>query len=98
MKTILSTLLAGGLCIVILGGEYSAAVESNVPLSPGKMYEIGGHKMHLYHLGQTNKGTSIILEASASAFQSTDMSFNRSRRSPCRNRIDRKITRLNSSH
>src|SRR5262245_44977879 len=68
MRRIFNVLLAGGVCIATPPGIHCPAAESEAPPPLGKMYEIGGHKMHLYKTGETDKGPSIVLEAGAGAF------------------------------
>jgi len=48
------------------GGRCCA--ESEVPQPIGKLYEVGGHKMHLYATGLTANGPAVVLEAGAGAF------------------------------
>jgi hypothetical protein len=42
--------------------------ESDAPPPLGKLYEVGGHKMHLYQTGNGGGQPAVVLEAGASAF------------------------------
>jgi hypothetical protein len=56
------------LLATLLVGSHNQAYESEMPRPLGKMYDVGGHKMHLYATGKDNDGPSVILEAEAGAF------------------------------
>jgi pimeloyl-ACP methyl ester carboxylesterase len=60
--------LAKNICLVLLIGTYCHAADPDPPPPLGKLYEIGGHKMHLYATGESNGGPSVVLEAGAGAF------------------------------
>lgn len=66
MKYITSTLLL--LCLVVLGlifiGLGLRAVTVDVP-PPGKLYDVGGHKLHLDCRGKKNGQPTIIFESGA---------------------------------
>ena len=44
------------------------AAEPDAPPPLGKLYDVGGHKMHLYHTGKATGGPAVVLEAGAGAF------------------------------
>lgn len=51
--------------------RFAAAVEPaevTTPDPPGKLYDVGGHKMHLYQSGSRNRGPAVVLEAGSGAF------------------------------
>src|SRR5688572_1451804 len=56
------------ICFSILIGTYCQAAETEAPPPPGKLYEVGGRKMHLYQSGKEQEGPSVVLEAGAGAF------------------------------
>jgi pimeloyl-ACP methyl ester carboxylesterase len=60
-------LLAGG-CLTLFAGATCQAVDATTPLPPGKMYNVGGHKMHLYATGEGGTGPPVVLEAGSGAF------------------------------
>jgi pimeloyl-ACP methyl ester carboxylesterase len=62
---VLSSFLGG---ILFVHPIATTAAESTEPAPPppGKMYDVGGHKMHLYRTG--TGGPAVILEAGAGAF------------------------------
>jgi pimeloyl-ACP methyl ester carboxylesterase len=62
---ILMASVLGGL-VFTLTVEGKGAESSSAPAPLGKLYEVGGHKMHLYCTG--NGGPAVILEAGAGAF------------------------------
>jgi len=47
---------------------YCRGAESDAPPPLGKLYEVGGHKMHLYQIGNVGRGPVVLLEAGAGAF------------------------------
>ena len=62
------TFLNAGLLLAFAFGALAHAAESEAPPPPGKLYEIGGRKMHLYATGESNAGPAVVLEAGAGAF------------------------------
>lgn len=64
-----SGLLAGGL-LTLLASAFCWAGSDAEPPPLGKLYEVGGHKMHLYASGNVtgNPGPSVVLEAGTGAF------------------------------
>ena len=68
MQTTISFLQRRGICLAILLGSYSGAAQPDAPPPPGKLYDVGGHKMHLYSKGDGHSGPAVILEAGATAF------------------------------
>ena len=68
MKKTLPVLLGGGVCLAFLIVTYCRAAEPDAPPPPGKIYEIGGHKMHLYETANATSGPSVVLEAGAGGF------------------------------
>ena len=56
------------ICIGCLIGPHCWCADVEAPPPPGKLYDIGGHKMHLYFTGETNPGPLVVLEAGAGAF------------------------------
>jgi pimeloyl-ACP methyl ester carboxylesterase len=44
------------------------AEDAVAPAPPGKLYEVGGHAMHLYATGLSRPGPSVVLEAGSGAF------------------------------
>ena len=42
--------------------------EPDAPPPLGKLYDVGGHNMHLYHTGKATGGPAVVLEAGAGAF------------------------------
>src|SRR5687767_9020031 len=59
-------LLPRFVCLAFLMGMSCHAADPDAPAPIGKLYEIGGHKMHLY--ATAGAGPSIVLEAGAGAF------------------------------
>src|SRR5216117_41877 len=60
------TFLNAGLLLVFAFGALAHAAEFEAPPPPGKLYEIGGRKMHLYATGESNAGPAVVLEAGGS--------------------------------
>src|SRR5262249_5159804 len=60
--------LGRAICLGFLLAMHCRSEEPGAPPSLGKLYEVGGHKMHLYATGENNKGPSVVLEAGAGAF------------------------------
>jgi pimeloyl-ACP methyl ester carboxylesterase len=46
----------------------SGASAKATPAPLGKLYDVGGHKMHLYQSGNSSSQPAVVLEAGASAF------------------------------
>ena len=44
------------------------AAEPDAPPPLGKLYDVGGHNMHLYHRGKATGGPAVVLEAGSGAF------------------------------
>lgn len=61
-------LLGRVILLVFVTEARGAAAELDAPPPLGKLYEVGGHKMHLYATGASNRGPSVVLEAGAGAF------------------------------
>lgn len=61
-------LLAASACGLLVIETHSWAAEANAPQPLGKIYEVGGHKMHLYDTGGTNDGLTIVLESGTGGF------------------------------
>lgn len=69
MQAILSFLtrfILGGTIFVYSLGAGGAEPTAPAPPPPGKLYEVGGHKMHLHRTG--TGGPTVVLEAGAGAF------------------------------
>src|SRR5689334_18119619 len=61
------------ICAALLAAQFLTlnncrAADAAPPPPLGKIYEIGGHKMHLYALGGKDTGPSVVLEAGTGAF------------------------------
>jgi len=54
--------------LYFLFATYAQGAESDAPPPLGKLYEVGGHKMHLYEIGSGGSGPAVLLEAGAGAF------------------------------
>src|SRR5947207_14835158 len=54
--------------LYFLFATYARGAESDAPPPLGKLYEVGGHKMHLYEIGNGGSGPAVLLEAGAGAF------------------------------
>jgi pimeloyl-ACP methyl ester carboxylesterase len=65
MKQNFASLVAA---LVVFSQVHSGAIEPAAPSPLGKLYDIGGYKLHLYRTGDANGGPSVILEAGAGAF------------------------------
>lgn len=65
-KIILAALAGGFLTFLAATASRAAGPEAPPPL--GRLYEVGGHKMHLYATGQSTQGPSVVLEAGTGAF------------------------------
>jgi len=50
------------------GVREQPGAETDAPSPLGKLYEVGGHKMHLYRTGNGNSRPAVVLEAGAGAF------------------------------
>ncbi|MHB8522251.1 MAG: alpha/beta hydrolase [Limisphaerales bacterium] len=68
MKKNIDLLLSRGICLAFFIVVHCWAAEPEAPPPLGKLYEVGGHKMHLYANGDSNKGPSVVLEAGTGAF------------------------------
>lgn len=60
--------LLAGVLASFLFAPLGQGAEMDAPPPLGKLYEVGGHKMHLYHTGNTNSGPTVVLEAGSGAF------------------------------
>ena len=60
-KVILTLLAAGFIAFPV--ATPCRAADGAAPPPPGKLYEVGGHKMYLYATGGSNPGPSVVLEA-----------------------------------
>jgi len=56
------------ICVACYIEAKCGPVELEGPQPLGKLYEVGGHKMHLYLTGEGNRGPAVVLEAGAGAF------------------------------
>lgn len=65
-KIIPTTLASGFLTLLAATPSWAADREAPPPL--GKLYEVGGHKMHLYATGESTREPSVVLEAGTGAF------------------------------
>ena len=54
--------------LYFLFATYAHGAESDEPPPLGKLYEVGGHKMHLYEIGNGGSGPAVLLEPGAGAF------------------------------
>src|SRR5262245_25752195 len=68
MKRNILLLLGRGILLAFFIAAPCGAAELEAPPPLGKLYEVGGHKMHLYATGESNRGPSVVLEAGAGAF------------------------------
>ena len=66
MQQALGVLGAALLFVRLAGAAEPTGVTPPEP--PGKLYEVGGRKMHLYQTGNAGSGPAVVLEAGAGAF------------------------------
>ena len=66
-RTLFRSMLAVGL-LSISDTTPVRAEDAVAPAPPGKLYEVGGHAMHLYATGLSRPGPSVVLEAGSGAF------------------------------
>jgi pimeloyl-ACP methyl ester carboxylesterase len=67
MQKKIPMLLIRSICVAFLIAMHSRAAASDPPMPLGKLYDIGGHRMHLYASSE-GAGPSVVLEAGAGAF------------------------------
>ncbi len=60
--------LLAGVFLTFLADTHCRATEPGAPPPLGKLYEVGGHKMHLYQTGNERSGPTVVLEAGSGAF------------------------------
>src|SRR6185312_11418829 len=69
-SNVIFAMAASGL-LIFLADVRCRAADADSPPAPGKLYDLGGYKLHLYATGEGFKGPSVVLEAGSGAF-STD--------------------------
>ena len=68
MEKIIPRLLVRVMALATFMGSNGWAADTEPPPPPGRLYDVGGHKMHLYATGNGAGGPSVVLEAGAGAF------------------------------